>query len=300
MFSFILLWFGQLIILVLGTALFMGWVKFLKARMQSRRGPGILQPLRDLHKWLRKDAIISNDASWLSQTAIYICCACVITAGLMVPIVTWNPPLRFSGDTFVFIYLLATARWITALAAMDSSSNFAGMGASRELAISVIVEPALLLSLLPSMLATQSSQLEIMFANGWVNYLASVLAASAFLLVFLAETGRIPVDNPDTHLELTMIHEGMMLEHSGRYLALMHVSAWMKQLIWAVMAAHLFAPTIGWIPMWAETFMKLALIGVILAVIETSHAKMRLYRVPRYIGTSMILSTMALGVYLLH
>lgn len=300
MFSLVLLGFVHLIILVLGAALLAGWIKFLKARMQSRRGPGLLQPVRDLHKWFRKDSIISNDASWLSRAAPYLCCACVLTAGLMVPMLTWKTPFPFSGDTFVFIYLLAAARWITALAAMDSGSNFTGMGASRELAISVVVEPAVLLSLLPSILAAGSSRLEIMITNGWVYDLTSVLAAFAFLLVFLAETGRIPVDNPDTHLELTMIHEGMMLEYSGRYLALMNVTVWMKQFVLTVLAAHLFFPTFGWIPMWAEIFIKVALIGAILAVIETSNAKMRLYRIPRYIGTSILLSLMALGVYFVH
>ena len=297
MFSLALLWFAHLIILVLGPALLLGWIKFLKARMQSRRGPGVLQPVRDLHKWFRKESIISNDASWLSRAAPYLICACVFTAGLMVPIFTWKTTFSFSGDIFVFIYLLAAARWITALAAMDSGSNFTGMGASRELAISVVVEPALLLSLLPSILAAGSSRLEIMFSNGWGYDLTSVLATFAFLLVFLAETGRMPVDNPDTHLELTMIHEGMMLEYSGRYLALMNVAVWMKQFILSVLAAYLFFPTLGWIPMWVEIFLKVALIGVILAVIETSNAKMRMYRIPRYIGTSIILSTMALGVY---
>lgn len=300
MFSLALLWFAHLIILVLGAALLLGWIKFLKARMQNRRGPGILQPVRDLHKWFRKDSIISSDASWLSQTAPYLCCACIFTAGLMLPIFTWKPPFSFSGDTFIFIYLLAAARWITALAAMDSGSHFTGMGASRELAISVVVEPALLFSLLPSILAAGSSRLEIMFSNGWGYDLTSILAAFAFLLVILAETGRIPVDNPDTHLELTMIHEGMMLEYSGRYLALMNVAIWMKQFILCVLAAHLFFPTFGWIPMWAEIFIKVSLIGTILAVIETSNAKMRLYRIPRFIGTSILLSIMALGVYFVH
>lgn len=297
MLSFALPWLAHAIVLVWGPAFLLGWIKLLKARMQSRRGPGLLQPVRDLHKWFRKEAVIPDDASWLFRAAPYLCFACVFSAGLMIPIIHTKTPFGFSGDTLVFLYLLAAARFIAALAAIDSGSNFTGMGASRELAISIVAEPAVLLTLLPSILAAGSSRLDIVLLNSGTFDIPSILAAVAFLLVLITETGRIPVDNPDTHLELTMIHEGMLLEYSGRYLALMNLSLWMRQLIWAVLAGHLFFPSTGWIPMWAELLFVAALIGFILAVIETSNAKMRLYRIPRYIGTSVLLSVMALAAY---
>lgn len=300
MFTLALQWLDQLILLLLGSVLLQGWIKLLKARMQNRRGPGLFQPIRDLNKWFRKESVISNDASWLSRAAPYLIFTCIFTAGFMLPVFSPRSPFLFSADTFVFIYLLAAARFLTALAAMDTGSNFAGMGVSRELAISVVVEPALLLSLLPFILSSGSSRLDIMVGHEWGYPLITVLAAFAFLLILLAETGRIPVDNPDTHLELTMIHEGMILEYSGRYLALMNAAVWMKQLILVVLAAQLFIPSVGWLPMWIEVIVKVACIGAILAVIETSNAKMRLYRIPRYIGTSIILSVMSLAIYVVN
>lgn len=287
----------QILILLIVPGLFIGWIKFWKALLQGRRGPGMLQPFRDVMKWMRKDAVISQDASWLTTAAPYLIFGLVLLAGLMLPIVSSTAPLGFTGDVIVLVYVLAAVRFLTVLAALDAGSNFGGMGASRELAISAVVEPAFLLSLLPLMIQSGSSGLQAIAQQDGTYGMARLLAAIAFLLVLVAETGRVPVDNPDTHLELTMVHEGMLLEFSGRYLGLMNMAAWGKQWLLAVLGAYVMFPPFG-LPLWIEIAVKTALIGIILAVIETFNAKMRLYRIPRYVGISAFLSLIALVIQL--
>ncbi|MEB3101886.1 respiratory chain complex I subunit 1 family protein [Ferviditalea candida] len=286
---------AQILTMLIAPGLFIGWIKSWKALLQGRKGPGMLQPIKDAMKWMRKDAVISHDASWLTTASPYLVFGLALLAGLMLPIVTAAAPLAFAGDLILLVYVFAAMRFLTVLAALDAGANFGGMGASRELAISAVVEPAFLLSLLPVMIQAGSAGLQVIAQQDGTFGIARLLAAIAFLLALVAETGRVPVDNPDTHLELTMVHEGMVLEFSGRYLGLMNMAAWGKQWLLAVLGAYVMFPPFG-LPLWIEIAVKTAVIGIILAVIETFNAKMRVYRIPRYAGISVFLSLIALLV----
>lgn len=287
--------------LLLGVSpLLQGLIKKAKARLQNRQGPPLLQPYRDLAKLFRKEAVVPEPASWLFAAAPYLAFGSVLAAGLTVPLAPGlSPPLGRVGGVIVLTFLYALARFVAALAALDGGSAFGGMGASRELAISALVEPALLMSLFTVALAAGSTDLEAMrrtVAEGGLLLAPHFLALAGFLVVLVAETGRIPVDNPDTHLELTMMHEGMILEHSGRHLALAQWAHMVKQLTLCGLVAAIFLPwAAGAGPAaWAALAAKLALLAVALAVVETAFAKLRLFRVPDLLGASFLFSFLAL------
>ena len=210
----------QVSLVLVVAPLLLGITKRVKARLQYRRGPSLLQPYRDLAKWWRKEAVESDAAGPLTALAPPLVLAAVVIATLLVPIVGRRPPLAGWGDLLVVVGLMALARFVLALAALDAGSAFGGMGSSREVAISALVEPALLLALAGAALAAGSTDLGAIAQAGsaagtaWFTP-ALLLGAGAFAIVAVAETGHEPVDNPDTHLELTMIHEGMLLEASG-------------------------------------------------------------------------------------
>lgn len=297
---------AQALILLLFAPFIQGIIKKTKARLQNRIGPSIWQPYYDIIKYLKKDAVISDKASWLTSLAPYITFTAVLTAGLLVPTFIVEAPLGFAGDIIMVVYLLGLARFITALAALDAGSSFGGMGSSREMALGAVFEPALLLALFTVCLLSGTTKLgqiaQVMAEKQW-NLIdpSYALAFLAMLAVVIAETGRIPVDNPDTHLELTMIHEGMLLEYSGRYLGLMVWAAQIKQLIVLNLFISAFLPW-GIFFNWGgiETVLailmyvlKLSCIGIFLALIETAYAKMRLYKVPKLMASSMVLSVLA-------
>ncbi|MDP4126966.1 MAG: NADH-quinone oxidoreductase subunit H [Bacillota bacterium] len=302
--------FLQGILLVLIAPLIQGIIKKTKARLQSRIGPGIFQPYYDLFKYLRKDAVISSHASWLTIATPYIAFTAVLTAGLLVPtFITYNP-LGFMGDILLIVYLFGMARFFTALTALDAGGSFGGMGSSREMAFSAIAEPALLLAvfavLLPGGGTTKLSLLiEGLTKSGWSWLEPSyILAFIALFIVVIVETGRIPFDNPDTHLELTMIHEGMLLEYSGRYLGLMFWAAQMKQVLILSLFINLFFPwgiALDYGPYVLVAVLvyvvKLIVLGCLLAVIETMFAKMRLFKVPKLLFSSMLLSLLAMMIW---
>jgi formate hydrogenlyase subunit 4 len=293
-------------ILLLLAPLFEGLIKKTKARFQCRVGASILQPYYDIIKYLKKDAVISDKASWLTRAAPYITFAAVITAGLFVPMFIVSVPRGFAGDIIMVVYLLGLARFFTALAALDAGSSFGGMGSNREMALSAIIEPALLLALFTVCLLAGTTRLgeivQLMAEKQW-NLIdpSYALALLAMFIVVIAETGRIPVDNPDTHLELTMIHEGMLLEYSGRYLGLMLWAAEIKQLVMLNLFISAFIPWgmalnfSGFTTIVAMFVygLKLIFLGILLAVIETAYAKMRLYKVPKLLASSMALSVLA-------
>lgn len=296
--------FLQTVILLLLAPFIQGLIKKSKARLQCRIGPSILQPYYDIIKYLKKDAVISNQASWLTRVAPYITFAAVVAAGLLVPTFNAQAPLGFAGDLLMVIYLLGLARFFTALTALDAGSSFGGMGSSREMALGAIIEPALLLALFTVCLLSGTTKLEqiiqVMAEKQWNLVDPSyALAFLAMLAVVIAETGRIPVDNPDTHLELTMIHEGMLLEYSGRYLGLMLWAAQIKQLIVLNLFISAFLPwgiafDFGGVALATFCYvLKLLLLGILLAFIETAYAKMRLYKVPKLMTSSMALSVLA-------
>jgi len=299
----------QVLVLLILAPFIQGVIKKVKARLQNRIGPAIWQPYRDLLKYLKKDAVISKHASWLTIVTPYISFITVLTAGLFVPTYIVHAPLEYAGDIIVIIYLFALVRFFTALSSLDAGSSFGGMGSSREMALSAIAEPALLLAVVSVLLVSGTTKLgqviEMIVYQAW-NIIdpSYVLACLAMLIVVVAETGRIPVDNPDTHLELTMIHEGMLLEYSGRYLGLMVWAAQMKQLLVLSLFINLFFPwgiapggsLVQILPAFGLYVLKLVVMGIILALIETAYAKIRLFQVPRLLASSMVLSLLAIVV----
>lgn len=301
--------FLQAVLLLLAAPLLQGIIKKSKALLQNRIGPSVLQPYYDLVKYMKKDAVISGHASWLTVATPYIVFASILTAGLLVPTFLADTPLGFMGDLILIVYLFGLARFFTALTALDAGSSFGGMGSSREMALSAIAEPALLLAVFAALLSggtTKLNQLlQVLASHGWNGIEPSyALAFLSMFIVVIAETGRIPVDNPDTHLELTMIHEGMLLEYSGRYLGLMMWAAQIKQLLILSLFVNLFFPwglaadwnAGGILLSFLLYLLKLAALGISLAVIETLYAKIRIFKVPKLLVSSMMLSILSILV----
>ncbi|MGZ4868352.1 MAG: respiratory chain complex I subunit 1 family protein, partial [Candidatus Angelobacter sp.] len=215
----------QLVLLLLVAPLLSGMIKTLKARLQTRRGPGVLQSYRDIFKLLRKGMVIPETASWIFSATPYMVFCTATLVGLMIPMTTTHAPLSLFGGVLAVVGLLALGRFFLALGGLDTGSSFGGLGSSREMTISAIAEPAMMLAIFTVALGANSTNLSemarIAVTQSW-RFLApsQMLAFAALFIVLIAETGRIPVDNPATHLELTMIHEAMVLEYSGPYLAL--------------------------------------------------------------------------------
>ena len=285
--------------------LLVGWVRKVKARLQNRRGASMLQPYRDLRKLLVKEARVAHTASPLFRAAPYIVFVATWLAAATVPLVAVNLPTATIADIIVLVGLLALARFFLALAGMDVGTAFGGMGASREMLISALAEPAMLLAVFTLAMSAHSTNLAsvIDFQLGAFALRPSFLfALGGLILVAIAETGRIPVDNPATHLELTMIHEAMLLEYSGRHLALMEWAAQLKLLLYGALIANVFfpwgiarsfAPTDLGIGLAAVVFKLLAL-GAALALGETVLAKMRLFRAPAFLNLALLLALLGL------
>lgn len=284
-----------------------GCIKNWKAKLQNRRGPPIWQPYLDLAKFLRKDMVISEHASWIFRAMPYVLFISTLLAGLMMPLASVPAPLSLFGGALAFVGLLALGRFFLALAGLDPASAFGGMGSSREMTISAIAEPALMLAIFTVAITAGSTNLSQMLAfaqsPAWkILNPANVLAFAALFIVLLAETGRIPVDNPATHLELTMIHEAMILEYSGRYLALIEWSASIKQLVLMTLLVNMFFPigvavtlspaTIGL--SFLSLLLKLLALAAVIVVVETTNAKLRLFRVPDLLSTAFILAALGL------
>ena len=298
----------QLGLLLLLAPFLAGFSKTAKARLQTRRGPGLLQPYRDLHKLLRKGMVIPDTASWIFGVTPYILFVTTLLAGLMIPTVSAQAPLSWAGGALAVVYLLALGRFFLALAGLDTGSSFGGLGSSREMTISAIAEPALMLAIFTVALSAGSTNLstvaESALGQSW-RFLApsQMLAFAALFVVLIAETGRIPVDNPATHLELTMIHEAMILEYSGPLLALIEWSASIKQLVLMTLLVNVFFP-FGLSPDWSAAalasslslfIVKLLLLAGAVVLVETTNAKLRLFRVPELLAVAFILSALALG-----
>lgn len=297
--------------LVLALApLLAGLVRTLKARLQRRAGPPVLQTYRDLAKLAGKDAIVASDASWLFRVAPYLIFSTTWVSASLVPSFGTNLLFSWSGDLIVIIALLGTARFFQMLAALDIGTAFGGIGASREAMFASLAEPAMLMIVFTVALVAGSSQLSAIaiFMHSGVQGLRLSLALGlvALVIVALAETGRFPVDNPATHLELTMVHEAMVLEYSGRHLALIELAHALKLTLYLSLIACIFAPigiagpgaalaalALGLIVYLA----KLAAGAVLLAGFETTLAKMRVFRVSNFIGTALMLGL--LGTLLL-
>jgi formate hydrogenlyase subunit 4 len=297
----------QLLFVLLLSPLISGTIRTLKARFQTRRGPGILQPYRDLYKLLRKGMVIPDSASWIFSAAPIVVFSTAILVGLMIPMISADAPLSLFGGVLAVVYLLGLGRFFLALGGLDTGTSFGGLGSSREMTISALAEPAMMLAIFTVALSANSTNLSEVarsaIGQSW-RFLApaQILAFAAMFIVLIAETGRIPVDNPATHLELTMIHEAIILEYSGPYLALIEWGASIKQLILMTLLINTFYPfglsteltpisiAIGC----GSYLLKLLLLASLIVLVETTNAKMRLFRVPELLAVAFILGALSL------
>ena len=291
---------------VAAAPLLAGWVKRVKCHMQNRAAPSLLQPYRDIAKLMRKDMVIADNASWLFRWTPYVVFGAMLLAATAVPLVALGLPTGAIADVIVIVGFFALARFFTALAGLDIGTAFGGMGSSREMTIAALAEPAMLMAVFTlSMTATSTNlftAVQHVLDAGLVLRPSFLFALAGLAMVAVAETGRVPVDNPATHLELTMIHEAMILEYSGRYLALIEWASQIKLMIYAVLIANIFFPwgiareltpqalALGV----AAIAAKLAGLAVLLVVWETVLAKMRLFRVPQFLGFAFLLSLLGM------
>ena len=296
----------QTLLFIAAAPLLAGWVKRVKCHMQNRAAPSLFQPYRDLAKLFRKDVVLAENASWLFRTAPYVVFGAFVLAASVVPLVAAHLPPAAIADVIVLVGFFALARFFLALSGMDIGTAFGGMGSSREMTIASLAEPAMLMAVFTLAMIASTTNLSVVIEHnlhaGLVLRPSLLFALLALAMVAVAETGRIPVDNPATHLELTMIHEAMILEYSARHLALIEWAAQIKLMIYAVLIANIFFP-------WgiAETFTaaalgwgavaitaKLALIAMFLVLWETIMAKMRLFRVPQFLGFAFLLALLSM------
>jgi formate hydrogenlyase subunit 4 len=300
----------QMLLVLLLSPLLTGLVRKVKARLLRRQGPQLLQPYRDLLRLMRKDVVLAENASWLFRAIPYIVFAGTWVAASLVPTFASGLLFSWSADLIALVALLGSARFFLALAGLDVGTSFGGIGSSREVMIASLAEPAMLMIVFTLALVAGSTQLSAIAAHmvsGEVGLRVSLgLALLGLIMVAIAENGRIPIDNPTTHLELTMVHEAMVLEYSGRHLALIDISSELKLLLYISVIGCLFtpwgiAPPHGSAPEIAigigSYIAKLALGGLLLAVFETSIAKMRVFRVPAFLGAALMLGL--LGTLLL-
>ena len=296
----------QMLLVLALSPLLVGFVRKVKARLLRRQGPPLIQPYRDIVRLLRKDVVLANSASWLFRAIPYLIFAATWVGAALVPTFATGLMFSWSADLIAIIALLGLARFFLALAGLDVGTSFGGIGSSREVMIASLAEPAMLMIVFTLALAAGSTQLSTMaeyLASGEAGLRFSLgLALIALIIVAIAENARIPVDNPATHLELTMVHEAMVLEYSGRHLALIDLSAELKLLLYVSLIACLFvpwgiaSPDAGLEEMLvgvAAYIAKLAAGGFLLAVFETSIAKMRVFRVPEFLGAALMLALLA-------
>jgi len=296
----------QVILVVALAPLFTGMVRKTKARFQYRRGPSVLQPYRDLIRLFRKEVVLADNASWLFTVAPTVIFAFTWVAAVLVPTFTFDTGLGSAADFIVIIGLLASARFTLALAGLDIGTSFGGIGASREMMISSVAEPALLMLIFALALIGGTTRLPDIAAfvqSGAVGLNISLgLAFFGLIMIAIAENGRIPLDNPATHLELTMVHEAMVLEYSGRQLALIELAGSVKLMLYVSLIGALFIPW-GIAPAGSDIghyaaaiaffFAKLLAAAVMLGFFEMTVAKMRVFRVPQFIGAALMLALLA-------
>jgi len=283
--------------------LLVGFIRLVKARLQNRRGAPAWQPYFELSKLFGKEVVMSNNASWLFRFAPYVVFASAVAVTFLVPLIAVALPFDGVGDLLVVVYLLLLGTFFLALAGLDPGTPFGGMGSSREMTVAAIAEPTIALAIFGLALGAGSTNLgrivtQILTNPGATINPSHLLAFGAMFVVTLAETGRLPVDNPSTHLELTMIHEAMILEYSGRYLALIEWAAALKLFIFLSLLANMFVPwgvavtlTPGALLIAVVALVgKLAVLGAIIAMVETRVAKLRLFRVPELLAVSFVLA----------
>lgn len=297
--------------LVLGLApLLSGVTRKIRARLLRRQGPSVIQPYRDLLKLIRKEAVVAENASWLFRAAPYLIFATTWVAAALVPTFATGLAPSADADLIVIVALLGTARFLLALAALDVGTSFGGIGSSREMLFASLAEPAMLMAVFTLSLFAGSTQLSsisaYMLGPGTGINISLALALVALIIVSLGENARIPVDNPATHLELTMVHEAMILEYSGRHLAVLETAAAVKLLLYLSLIACVFMPwgtavagagTLVYVIGLIAYAIKLAALAFLLVLFETAIAKMRVFRVPDFLGIALMLGL--LGTILL-
>jgi formate hydrogenlyase subunit 4 len=295
----------MLLVLLLAPGL-TGFVRKVKARLLRRQGPPLIQPYRDLARLMRKDVVLAYNASWLFRVIPYLIFAATWVAAALVPTFETGLLFSWSADLIAIIALLGSARFFLALAGLDVGTSFGGIGSSREVMIASLAEPAMLMIMFTLALVAGSTQLSTMaeyLLSPQVGLRVSLgLALLALIMVAVAENARIPVDNPATHLELTMVHEAMVLEYSGRHLALIELTAALKLILYMSLIACVFAPwgmaapdaPAAALMIGAGAYVgKLAAGGFLLALFETAIAKMRVFRVPEFLGAALMLGLLA-------
>jgi formate hydrogenlyase subunit 4 len=289
---------AQLAALLLLSPLLLGAIQRTKAIAAGRRGPSLLQPYFDLHKLARKEVALSRTTTWIFVASPAVAVVTTVLAGALVPLGSFDSPVSFAGDFVLFAYLLALGRFFTAAAALDTGSPFEGMGAAREVGFAWLTEPAMFFAFLALSRLSGSLSLDQMLhateGGAWLERTAPLLLTAAGLfIVLLAECSRIPVDDPNTHLELTMIHEVMVLDHSGPLLGLIEYASALKLFVLAAMLLHVLAPTgavSGW-PAFGLFLVGMAGVAVAVGVVESTMARLRLLHVP----TFLIAATLSCG-----
>jgi len=296
---------GQMLLVLALAPLLTGVVRKAKARLLRRRGASVLQPYRDLARLLRKEAVVGQDTSPLYRAVPYLVFAATWVAAALVPTFATGLVFSWTADLIAITALLGSARFFLALAGMDCGTSFGGLGSSREMMISSLAEPAMIMIVFTLALVARSTQLSTVaavFQSGVGLRVSLALALVALLMVAVAENGRIPVDNPATHLELTMVHEAMVLDYSGRHLALIELSAQLRLLLFLSLVACVFTPwgiappgagIAGFAVGAASYLAKLGAGAIALALFETSIAKMRVFRVPDFLGAALMLGLLA-------
>ncbi|MBN8453760.1 NADH-quinone oxidoreductase subunit H [Accumulibacter sp.] len=306
--------FSQLLEIVMAlllAPLLGGWINQCRAWLQNKSAPGLLQPYRMLHKLFNKESVLAEHASPLFRGAPYIVFGCMALACAIIPTLSTDLPLSPAADAIALVGLFAFARVFVSLAAMDVGTSFGTLGARREMLIGFLAEPALLMVLFSASLISKSTSLttivETLAHRELTIYPSLAFAGVAFTMVSLAENARVPVDNPTTHLELTMIHEALILEYSGRHLALLEWAAHLKLFAYSCIGLALFFPwgiaeaqaPVTLLLAIPALLLKLAIGGGLLAVLETLSAKMRIFRVPEFLATAFLLAVIGMLVHIL-
>lgn len=299
---------AQMLVMLAVAPGIVGLIRKVKARFQCRLGASLFQPYADLAKLFRKQPVVSSTASWIFTAAPYIVFASTMAAGLLVPVFASQVPLDFAGNIIALVYLLALGTFFLILAGLDAGSAFGGMGGSRESIIASLAEPAMIMAVFAIALTTGSTNLStIVHKTALMEGIVTdpsphLMALAALFIVAIAETGRVPVDNPATHLELTMIHEAMVLEYSGRYLALIEWASGLKLLVFLTLIVNVFAPwgiattfAPGALALGVAAYLvKVAGLAVVIGTMECMFAKMRLFRLTDLLGAAFILALLGL------
>jgi len=289
----------QIILFIVLAPFLSGLISKLKNNLRMRRGQSVLQPYYNLGKLFSKDEVVSQTASWIFRVTPFVVLSSTLAAALLIPVFILASTAHQMGDFLVLVFIFALGRFFLALSALDTGSSFGGMGASREMFISSLVEPAFCMAIFAISLQSGSTDISA-FSGMHLIPVSSVVAAIALFLITIAETSRIPVDNQEAHLELTMVHEAMVLEYSGRRLALIEMASYVKQMIFFFLIAQVIFP-IGELPIdltqiipWVLWyFCRIGIIAITVALVEVTIAKMRLFRVADFLGFAFVLGVIA-------